>query len=183
MMIVCPECRAQHYLGTLFCDMCGAAVHPAARAYLEANQSAAGRKPTILTGGERVVKPPPPDTPRSPIAAAPPPAQPPSLRVRVVHHDAELTLRGTQFNVGRTDPFSDFVPELDLTRYDGQTHGVSRRHATIRWNGEGFVLCDNHSSNGTWLNGVRLEPNREYPLKDAADVRFGGLLVQLAIAD
>ncbi len=187
-MIICPECGAQHYPGSLFCDMCGAAVHPAARAYLEANRTAAARKSPIRPG-ERRAEPsrartgadvsPPDDGP----PAGPPPAQPPALRVRVVHHEAELTLRGTHFNVGRTDPFSDFVPELDLTRFEGQTRGVSRRHATIRWDGDGFVLCDNGSSNGTWLNGERLEPEREYPLPAASAVRFGGLLVQLAIGD
>ncbi|HNS39212.1 MAG: FHA domain-containing protein [Anaerolineae bacterium] len=182
-MIVCLECRSQHYPGTLFCDMCGAAVHPSARAYLEASQAAAGHKSPIRAGSKRHTEPQPapPYTPDQTIAT--PFAQPPALRVRVVQHEAELVLRGTQFNIGRTDPFSDFVPEFDVTRFDGQAHGVSRQHATIRWREEGYVLCDNHSSNGTWLNGELLEPGREYPLSAPGNVRFGGLLVQFTIAD
>ena len=182
-MIFCPECGSQHYPGTLFCDMCGAAIHPAARAYLDASQAVAARKSPIRAGSERAVEPPP-VLPRDPDEdVAPLSVRPPGLRVRIIHHDAELTMRGTEFNVGRTDPYSDFVPELDLTRFDGQARGVSRRHATIRWDEGRFVIRDNHSSNGTWLNGERLEPDREFPLPAAAAVRFGGLLVQLTIAD
>lgn len=182
-MIFCPECGSQHYPGALFCDMCGAAVHPAARAYLEARRAAVARKSPIRAGGERHAETPPALPRILDESAAPSPVRPPALRVRIIHHEAELIIRGTQFNVGRTDPYSDFVPELDLTRFDGQTRGVSRRHATIRWDEDGFVICDNHSSNGTWLNGERLEPGQEFPLPPAAAARFGGLLVQLAIAD
>lgn len=182
-MIFCPECGSQHYPGTLFCDMCGAAVHPSARAYLETNRAAVARMSPIRAGDERYLETPP-ALPRLPDEdAAPRPIRPPALRVRIIHHDTEMTMRGTHFNVGRTDPYSDFVPELDLTRFDGQSRGVSRRHATIRWDEAAFVICDNHSSNGTWLNGERLEAGREFPLPAASAVRFGGLLVQLTIAD
>lgn len=182
-MIVCPECGSQHYPGTLFCDMCGAAVHPAARAYLAASQAAAGHRspvrPTSKQPADSQTAPP-----RAPTeVAASLFTSPPALRVRIVPHEAELILHGTRFEIGRTDPFSDFVPELDLTRFDGLAHGVSRRHATIRWHDAGFVLTDNHSANGTWLNGERLEPGRDYPLSTPNDVRFGELLVELAITD
>lgn len=185
-MIVCPECGAQHYPGTLFCDGCGAAVHPEARAFLEASQAAAGRQSSIRKIDERRrdASPTPTEATGGDIpSAAASPSMPPPLRVRVIQYEADLILRGTQFNIGRTDPFSDFVPEFDVTRFEGQERGVSRRHATIRWDGGGFVIRDNDSSNGTWLNGERLEPGREYPLPATAGVRFGGLLVQLTIAD
>lgn len=46
---------------------------------------------------------------------------------------------------------------------------VSRHHAEIRRSGQGFVLADQGSKNGTWLNGqpVGAEPRR---LKDGDDI-------------
>lgn len=46
---------------------------------------------------------------------------------------------------------------------------VSRQHAAVRRSGRGYVLVDNGSKNGTWLNGqpVTGEPRR---LKDGDDI-------------
>jgi FHA domain-containing protein len=44
-------------------------------------------------------------------------------------------------------------PENDLVLYHP---GVSRSHACIRRQAQGYVLCDNGSSNGTELNGARV---------------------------
>lgn len=182
-MIYCPECGAEHFPGTLFCDACGAAVHPAAQAHMAAVGDGAAR-PT----GPR---------PAAPPAASPAPVPPPAtdtprelslghtrdLHARLPHHDAELTVNGTLLWVGRADPDAGFFPELDLSEYGGQDRGVSRRHATIQWVEGGYVLIDQHSSNGTWLNGVRLVAGYAYQIPPGANVRFGGLLVQLTIAD
>ncbi len=171
-MITCPDCGAEHYPGTLFCDQCGAAVHPAARAHVQTTRKPGRPAP------ER--KPPPAPLPAAPAVPA---ASPPALLVRLPAHDAEITLTGGLFDVGRADPDDDYTPELDLTAYGGQERGVSRRHATIRWIEGGYVLVDQHSSNGTWLNGVRLVPGYAYQIPPGANVRFGGLLVQLSPPD
>jgi pSer/pThr/pTyr-binding forkhead associated (FHA) protein len=107
----------------------------------------------------------------------------PALRVSLPHHDAEMTIRAPLIQVGRADPEADFRPELDLTIYKGQERGVSRRHATIEWVEGAYVIIDQHSSNGTWLDGRRLVAGDAYRLPAQANVRFGGLLVQLALAD
>ncbi|HRO24282.1 MAG TPA: FHA domain-containing protein [Promineifilum sp.] len=125
------------------------------------------------------------------LPAAPAPAMPPrALHIRLPHHDATLILTGALIQVGRADPGSVHAdpgsvhaPELDLTTYGGQERGVSRRHATIQWVEGSYVLIDQHSSNGTWLNDVRLVPGYAYQIPPGAKVRFGGLLVQLTIAD
>jgi predicted component of type VI protein secretion system len=38
---------------------------------------------------------------------------------------------------------------------------ASRRHAVVRWEGDRFAVVDLGSSNGTFLNGVRVEGDRE----------------------
>lgn len=173
-MIPCPECGAEQYPGALFCDACGAAVHPAAQA-----------QPVARNEGPAARMKAPGKTPPAPTGMAPPPpaVDPPALHVRLPRHDAELTLRGALLHVGRADPEAGFTPELDLTPFGGQERGVSRRHATIRWVEGGYVIIDQHSSNGTWLDGVRLVAGYAYQIPPGASIRFGGLLVQLAIAD
>lgn len=180
----CPDCGAEHYPGALFCDMCGAAVHAASRAHVSATRRAAERPSVVqpATHSRRVT-----ESGRFEsviIPATPTPATPPrTLHIRLPHHDATLTLTGTIIQVGRADPGGGHAPELDLTAYGGQERGVSRRHATIQWVEGSYVLVDQHSSNGTWLNDVRLAAGYAYQIPPGAKVRFGGLLVQLTIAD
>ncbi len=61
--------------------------------------------------------------------------------------------------LGRESANSVYQPLVDLTRYGAHERGVSRLHASIQRSGEQFMITDLHSSNGTWLNGNRLEPD------------------------
>jgi serine/threonine protein kinase len=55
-------------------------------------------------------------------------------------------------------------------RLSGET-GVSRFHTRIVWDHDGFIMVDLNSSNGTYLNGVRvLEP---VPLKNGDQIEIG----------
>ena len=176
-MIACPECAVEHLPGTLFCDRCGAAVHPAAQAHV-ARVAPARRGPFVDSAAAEnaparrrpeTVPPPAPDT------------LPPALNATIVHRRHALTLRGAVIHVGRADPDAGFSPELDLTPFDGLERGVSRRHAAIQWAAGSFVIIDQHSNNGTWLDSVRLVPGYAYQLPPRATVRFGDLVVQLAV--
>ena len=71
--------------------------------------------------------------------------------------------------------------DVDRTYVSALERGVSRRHATIQWAAGGFVIIDQHSNNGTWLDGVRLVPGYAYQLPPRAAVRFGDLVVQLVV--
>ena len=59
---------------------------------------------------------------------------------------------------------------------------VSRRHLRIRWAGKRFEVEDLNSSNGTIVNGQRLEPFRRYALGTGDVVRFGKLELQVSMA-
>lgn len=50
---------------------------------------------------------------------------------------------------------------------------VSRRHAVIEWDGQRGRIMDLGSTNGTVVNGRRLEPNRYYPFNAGDKVDFG----------
>ena len=59
----------------------------------------------------------------------------------------------------------------DIVIYD-PTDVVSRSHATLRIDGRKYFITD-HSTNGTYRNGILLTPNVEYPVTPDDEVRFG----------
>lgn len=77
--------------------------------------------------------------------------------------------------VGRTDPMMSQPPEVDLQPYGGGSAGVSRHHARFLRRPEGWFLEDLQSTNGTYLNEVRLLPHRPVRLNSGDLVRFGQL--------
>jgi diguanylate cyclase (GGDEF)-like protein len=97
----------------------------------------------------------------------------PRLPANTEKHAFLLVLSGPQFGeifplaagrelvIGRRD-------DCDVRLHDD---GVSRRHATLTVVGEGAVLRDLRSANGTWVDGER---TREARLADGARVHLGG---------
>lgn len=61
------------------------------------------------------------------------------------------------YRIGRRDPSQGHYPEIDLAEHD---RGIaSRHHAIIRQDGpDGYALVDQGSTNGSFVNNVRLEP-------------------------
>lgn len=64
---------------------------------------------------------------------------------------------------------------LDLSVYDGDQRTVSRRHCQITFMATGYGIEDMRSRNGTWLNGVRLLPEKSTPLSNRDYVQVGGI--------
>jgi hypothetical protein len=83
--------------------------------------------------------------------------------------------------LGRADPMSAFRPDLDFAPYGAMRHGVSRRHALVRPGDRSLYLIDQNSTNGTWVNGQRLMPGRDFPLSDGDIIELGALRMTLRI--
>ncbi|MGD8604856.1 MAG: FHA domain-containing protein, partial [Anaerolineales bacterium] len=52
---------------------------------------------------------------------------------------------------------------------------ISRWHAEIHLDAQGGTIMDLGSTNGTYLDGVRLVPKQHTPITDGAKIRFGDL--------
>jgi hypothetical protein len=66
--------------------------------------------------------------------------------------------------IGRHDPVTGVTPDIDLNSLD-LDRTVSRRHAVVRSHeGRLTVTETNAETNGTFVNGEKLEAFREYPL-------------------
>lgn len=83
--------------------------------------------------------------------------------------------------VGRSDPDGEVVPDLDLAPFGAHNCGVSRRHAILLPNPDGLCLIDLDSTNGTWINGVYLQPGQKYPLRMGDRVEFGRLRLTVRV--
>lgn len=69
-----------------------------------------------------------------------------------------INLPAPELTLGRSGDKSNYVIRDNST--------VGRCHATIKCDGNNGSIVDNMSTNGTFINGHRLEKNKEYELKD-----------------
>lgn len=60
---------------------------------------------------------------------------------------------------------------------------VSRFHAWIQKEANGWVLCDAESKNGTFCDGMRLEPKQKLAIKSKAKLKFGEVEVTFLEVD
>lgn len=75
-------------------------------------------------------------------------------------------------SIGRHDPVTGVTPDVDLSALDAE-RTVSRQHAVIRATGDALTLAEiNVKSNGTFLNGNRIEALRHYPLRHDDTIQF-----------
>jgi len=83
--------------------------------------------------------------------------------------------------LGRASENFKVHPLLDLTPFGAVEAGISRVHAAIYRTASGMAIEDRASSNGTWLNGMRLEPRRFYTLASGDHLFFSKLSVEVYI--
>jgi len=95
---------------------------------------------------------------------------------RLVHIDGETVFHlcaGEETTVGRSDPVTGIMPDIDLTPVDDQ-RSISRRHSKIfRRGGQYFVREEIGTMNGTFVAGKRIETGVAMPFQDGDELRFG----------
>lgn len=94
-------------------------------------------------------------------------------RLVVENGKGDFALVGDELLVGRYDPVTEIQPEIDLSAHDAK-RSVSRRHARLQRTGDTWLLQEEVGVlNGTYRNGVRLEPGSPVRLRDGDTVSFG----------
>ena len=88
---------------------------------------------------------------------------------------------GGDTTLGRHDPVTGVTPDVDLSRLDPE-RTVSRRHAAIR-DGDGALTITetSASTNGTFVNGVKLEPLKPCALADGDGVQLALVAMRLHV--
>ncbi len=91
-----------------------------------------------------------------------------------------LSMSHREIVLGRRDPATGALPDVDMTPFAGYRMGVSRRHSQIRYADDDHLdVFDLGSSNGTFLNGQRLEAHYPYRLHDGDRVGLGQIVIRM----
>ncbi|MEJ5222897.1 MAG: FHA domain-containing protein [Anaerolineales bacterium] len=166
-MIICPNCKHEAIDGTIFCLECGA--------HLVSVDSRATQ--TIQTSGMSGIK--------EAIRVTEPPAI--AARTWATLHlieSGQLIPLGErkEYTLGRVNEGQPVTPDIDLNPYHAFENGVSRLHAVIKHSENRTIIIDLGSSNGTFVNGVRLAPQIETPLKNGDLIALGKLKFQILLS-
>ncbi len=104
------------------------------------------------------------------------------VELRGSHIDPSIILRLDQKLVlGRIDQQNPIPVDVDLSAYDAEEHGVSRHHLVLHAENDQLMMTDLGSGNGTQLNGMRVEPNKTYLLKNNDQLRLGRLAIEIGV--
>ncbi|MCS6870471.1 MAG: FHA domain-containing protein [Anaerolineae bacterium] len=88
-----------------------------------------------------------------------------------------LTIKETLI-VGRRAA-GEQAPDVDLSPFGAEEHGVSRRHLQLKRRGSLIYVTDLHSTNHTYLNGRRLIPEGDRLLRSGDEIRLGRLRIRV----
>ena len=83
--------------------------------------------------------------------------------------------------MGRVSVGQTIMPDIDLTPHEAFDSGVSRLHAVLRNSESRVTIMDLGSSNGTYVDGTRLEPEREHSLSHGSIISLGKLKIQFLL--
>lgn len=100
------------------------------------------------------------------------------------HSGGDLHIRAgrNDYLVGRRDPMTGRVPEIDLGNID-VGRSLSRRHARIFVTDDGLQIMEVAGAmNGTFVNGKRLKPDIAIALNEGDLIRFGAVEVSFYLA-
>jgi hypothetical protein len=147
--VVCPSCGTDNPEGSRFCDDCGASLVATAPAVV------------IPEAHEEI-------------------HQIPRGVTKLIAQDTgkEFPLDKDVITIGRQSPADGIFPDIDLTDIDEEAY-VSRRHARILKKDEGFIFEDLGSSNGSFINNVRIAQGVQQFLNEGDVVRLGKTVMTL----
>lgn len=170
-MQTCPNCNQQNRIGVVFCENCGASL---------IGDAPLGTK-HIGKMTEQLSEPPEMAAPASASTGGTDLFLQGTMLRLEIEGAQPLVLRPKRETIfGRRDPATGTMPDVDLTPFAGYRMGVSRKHAAIRQNENNRLeLWDLGSSNGTYLNGVKLVAHRPNRLHDGDEIRLGQMVMRL----
>jgi predicted component of type VI protein secretion system len=188
-MQVCPSCGHSNRAGILFCENCGTNLSTGQQAIIgtrdlrDAEEAEDAAKPDGKSeeAASPVIKL---DTSESKAIRSAGTSRFESnmtLRIEIEGGANPIILKPKTHDMilGRRDPTTGATPEVDLTPYAGYRMGVSRKHASLRLEDNQLNIWDLGSSNGTFINGMRLNPHRPYPIRDGDEIRLGQMVLRM----
>jgi pSer/pThr/pTyr-binding forkhead associated (FHA) protein len=120
---------------------------------------------------------------QKPVSSAPPPATPNNwVTLHLLDTGQVLPLaERSEFTLGRISEGQPIMPDIDLSPYQAYARGVSRLHAVLKREASHVFLMDLGSSNGTFVNGKRLNPNVDHAIVNGDVIALGKLKIQVLL--
>jgi len=166
-MIVCSNCKHTNMAGAMFCSECGTQLTGADSLVTQ----------NISTGQVQ-------ETLSEPAKKAAPPVinlnNWATLHLLDTGQVLPLTDRN-EFTLGRIGEGQPIMPDIDLSPYQAYASGVSRLHAVLKRDARRVMIMDLGSSNGTFINGKRLNPNIDQPINNGDIIALGKLKIQVLL--
>ncbi|HSK87170.1 MAG TPA: FHA domain-containing protein [Anaerolineales bacterium] len=166
-MIICTNCQHKNVTGAMFCAECGAQLDGIDTLITQAitdeeiaeelNKKPTRAEPTITPANSWI-----------------------SLHLMDSGKILPLASRN-EFTLGRLSEGQPIMPDIDLTPYQAYASGVSRLHAVVKRDANRVLVMDLGSSNGTYINGRRLNPHVEELLSHGDVVALGKLKIQVLL--
>ena len=170
----CPNCGHNNRAGVIFCENCGTNL-------VTGKQPTLGTRDLIRDQEEEAARPL--DTKESQAIKSAGSGTFTDDMVLRIEIEGGLTpmlvYPKVEIIFGRRDPSSGNQPDVDMTGYAGYRMGVSRRHAALRLHDNRLDVSDLGSSNGTFLNGQRLDAHQPYQVRDGDEIRLGQMVLKL----
>ena len=166
-MIICSNCQHKNVAGAMFCAECGAQLDGVETLITQAITNE-------QIENELKSKAPRPETPAVPANSW--------LSLHLMDSGKIVPLASrNEFTLGRLSEGQPIMPDIDLTPYQAYASGVSRLHAVVKRDANRVMVMDLGSSNGTYLNGRRLNPHTEESLNHGDIVALGKLKIQILL--
>ncbi|RMF51247.1 MAG: FHA domain-containing protein [Chloroflexota bacterium] len=156
--IPCPRCERAMRVGELVCPNCGLVIGSSNETHrIEEPQAVVSSGPQ--QAGEAII------------------GEGKPITFEVNGSTLDLSIHETLV-LGRQAP-NEPPPDVDLTPFGAQEHGVSRRHARLQRRGSLIYITDLNSTNKTYLNGRCLIPEGERLLRSGDEIRLGRLKIRV----
>ncbi len=160
--IICPHCQRSNRPGELLCANCHRPLSSRLEQYtrtLEVDPTE--MTPVAATGTTHI-------DPQDPI---------------IFHIEGMLLplklQPSEQTVIGRLNPRNPRRPDLDMTPFGGFEKGVSNTHAVLIRQEHEAMISDLGSTNGTFVNGKRLEPHTRHVLHSGDELRLGKMMIRV----
>ena len=166
-MIICANCQHKNVTGAMFCAECGAQLDGIDTLITQAITDE-------QIADELNKKPAHPELASTPVTSW--------ISLHLMDSGKILPLASrNEFTLGRLSEGQPIMPDIDLTPYQAYASGVSRLHAVVKRDASRVVVMDLGSSNGTYVNGRRINPHVEEPLSHGDILALGKLKIQVLL--
>lgn len=169
----CPSCGHENRAGEILCANCGTNLITGEKSHSTRKFDDNSKQIAKESYGDQVI---------NAVSSGDMFPQDGTLRLEIVGSPLPINVKFSRptLTLGRRDPATGVLPDIDLAPFAGYRMGVSRRHSQIRRTDEGHLeLFDLGSSNGTFLNGQRLAPHTPYRINNYDRIALGQIVFQV----